>query len=160
MSVIAARHGVDAEEVVARGAGLDAARAGEIACDDAADGALPGLPAEHRPVIHRLEGEFLVVLVQKLLDVGERRAGARRQHQFGRLVQRDAGQARQVERDVGLARPADGALGALAGDFQRLVVAERPAHGVFDLFGVAGFEDVGHCFIPPLARLVRVQTPA
>ena len=40
--------------------------------------------------------------------------------------------------------PLMGALGAVPANFQRLVVAERPENGVLDLFGVSGFEDVGH----------------
>src|SRR5260221_1558498 len=49
-----------------------------------------------------------------------------------------------MEREIGLAWPADGALGPLPGQFERLVVAERPAHGAFDLLGIAGFEHVSH----------------
>ena len=52
--------------------------------------------------------------------------------------------AGEIERHIGLARPADGALGALPGDFERLVVAERPVHGVLDVLGVAGLQRVGH----------------
>ena len=136
----AAGHRGDAEEMVARGAGLDAARAGQIGRDRAADGALAGRAAEQRAIVHRLEGELLVVLVQQRLDLGQRRAGFGREHQFFRLVQRDAGKPRQIERQVGLARPAEPALGALPRHLQRLVVAERPAHGVLDLLGVAGFQ--------------------
>ncbi len=91
--VAAAGHRGDAQKVVARGARLDAARAGEIGGDHAADGALPRRLAEQRAVIHRLEAELLVVFRKQRLDLGERRAGARRQHQFFRLVERDAGEA-------------------------------------------------------------------
>jgi hypothetical protein len=35
--------------------------------------------------VARLEGEHLVVFRQRCLDLGDRRAGARRHHQFGGL---------------------------------------------------------------------------
>ena len=140
----AAGDGGHAEEVIARRARFDAARPGKIGRDRAADGALAGLPAQQRAVIHRLEGELLVVFFQQHIDLGKRRAGFGRKHEFFRLVQRDAGEPREVEREVSLARAADQALGALPRKFQRLVVAERPAHGLLDLFGVARFENIGH----------------
>ena len=131
--------------MVARGAGLDAARAGQIGGDRAAQRAAARIAAQQRPVVHRLEGKFWFVFVQQRLDLGERRAGARREHQLLRLVKRDAGEAGEIERQIGLARPADRALGALPGQFQRLIVAERPAHGFLDFLRVAGFERVSHC---------------
>jgi hypothetical protein len=137
-------HRRDAEKMVARGARLDTARTGEIGRDGAADGALARRKAKQRAVIHRLEGELLVIFIEQGFDFGQRRTGAGGQHQFGRLIERDAGKPRQVERHVGLAGAADGALGAVPANFQRLVVAERPENGVLDLFGVAGVEDVGH----------------
>ena len=46
--------------------------------------------AEQGTVIHRLEGEMLAVGLQQRLDLRERRAGARRDHQLFRLVKRYA----------------------------------------------------------------------
>ena len=45
--------------------------------------------AQQPAVIHRLEGEHLVVVGQGLFDVAQGRAGARGDHQFGRLVAQD-----------------------------------------------------------------------
>ena len=87
-----AGHGVDAEHMVARRTRLDAPRPGKIGGKHAADRAAARLAAEQRPVVHRLEGEFLAVLGKQLLDLGERRAGPGRQHQFLRLVERHAGE--------------------------------------------------------------------
>ena len=44
----------------------------------------------------------------------------------------------------------------VADDLQRLLLAERPAHGVLDLLGVAGFENVSHCALG-LFRRARVR---
>src|SRR5581483_8507420 len=107
---------------------LDAARAGEIGGNDATDTATALLAAEQRAVVERLEGELLIVHLELGLDLGERRAGARRQHQFGRLVEGDARDAAHVERDVGLAGASYGALAAPPDDLERLVVLDRPAH--------------------------------
>ena len=57
----AARNRRQAEEMIARGAGLDAARAGEVGGERAAERARAGRPAEQRAVIHRLEGELLAL---------------------------------------------------------------------------------------------------
>ena len=100
--------------------------------------------AEQRAVVHRLERELLVLLRDQRLDLGERRAGFGRQHQFLRLVQRDAVEAGEIERQVGLARAAERALGAAAHDSKRLAFGQRPAHGVLDVLGVPGFQRVSH----------------
>ena len=110
----AARHRREAEEMIARGAGLDPPRARQIRRERAAERAGVGRPAEDRAVVHRLEGELLAFALDQRLDLGERRAGLGRQHQFLRLVQRHAAQARQIERQIGLARAAERALGAAA----------------------------------------------
>ena len=130
--------------MVARGAGLDPARAGEVRRQHAADRAAAGGPAQQRPVVHRLEGELLAARGDERLDLGNRRPGARREHQLLRLVQRHAGEPGQIKGQIGLRRPADRALGAVADDLQRLALTERPLHGVLDIFGVARFEGVGH----------------
>src|SRR6476619_5969474 len=45
---------------------------------------------EHGPEIDRLEGELLAVLGENVADVVERGTGSGRQHDFARLVERDA----------------------------------------------------------------------
>ena len=104
----------------------------------------PARRAEQRPVVHRLEGKLLIVGGEQRLDLGERRAGFRRQHQFLGLIERDAGQARQVEAQIPLRRAADAALRALPDELQRLAFGQRPSDGGFDVFRVARFEEVGH----------------
>ena len=98
----------DAEEMVARRAGLQPARAGQIGGEHAAERAVfPAVAAEQRPVIHRLEGKLLVVVVEQLLDLGERRPGLGRQHQLLRLVERRRrrGPDRSSVMSVWLGRP-------------------------------------------------------
>ena len=64
------------------------------------------LAAKQRPIIHGLESELLVVLLEQRLDLGERRAGARREHQLHRLVKRDAERSeRSSVKSVWLGRP-------------------------------------------------------
>ena len=67
-----------------------------------------------RAEVDRLEGQHLPARGELGLDLRERRAGARRHHDLGRLVERDAAQPMRRDGDGGLDRPADGALGAAA----------------------------------------------
>ena len=55
-----------------------------------------------------------------------------------------ARETRKIEGQVRLAGAADTVLGATPGEFEWLVVVERPAHDVFDFLAVAGFERVSH----------------
>jgi hypothetical protein len=96
---------------------------------------LPGFAAEQRAVVHRFEGELLAVFRQQLLDLGQRRAGLCRQHQFGRLVERDAGEFRQIKRVFALQRPADAALGAMAEDFERRAPSATSAQATWGKAG-------------------------
>ncbi len=84
--------------MVARGAGLDPARAGNIRRQDAADRAAAGDAAEDAGVVHGLEGELLAVGGKERFDFGERRAGLGREHKLLRLVEGDAGQCGKIER--------------------------------------------------------------
>ena len=61
--------------MVTRGAGLDAARAGNVRRQRAADRAAAGDAAENASVVHGLEGKLLAVGGKQRLDLGERRAG-------------------------------------------------------------------------------------
>ena len=70
-------------------------------------------------MVGRLEGEALAVAGEQRLDLGERRAGARREHQFGRLVERDAGQPRGREGRGGLHRAAEAGARPAALDGER-----------------------------------------
>ena len=127
----------NAEEMIARGAGLDAARPGQIGGNRAADRAGAGLAAEQRGVIHRLEGEFLLACRHQRFDLGERRSGLRREHKLLRLVKRDAGKPREIERRIPLRGAADRALGAAADDFEVLPLPSAQWIACFDFLGIA-----------------------
>ena len=134
----------EAEEMIARGAGLDAARAGEVRGERAADRAAPGRAAEQRAVIHRLERQLLVVGGEQRLDLGDRRAGPGREDQLLRLIERDAGEARQVEASgrIAPARPMP-RFEPCPTISKRLVLARAPSwHGGLDVLGVAGLRRV------------------
>jgi hypothetical protein len=81
---------VKAEKVIARRARLDAARPGRIDRDHAADRRGAGFTAEKQRMIHRLESELLPIGVEQRQDVAQRRAGAGREHQLLRFVERHA----------------------------------------------------------------------
>ena len=100
--------------------------------------------AEHGGIVHRLERELLPARRHERLDLGERRSGFRRQHQFLGLIECDAGQRRQIERGVPLRGAADGAFAAAADDFERFAARERRTNGLLDLCGVAHLNCVGH----------------
>jgi FAD/FMN-containing dehydrogenase len=131
--VAAAGHRLHAEQVVARGAGLDAARAGEVAGERTADRAAAGRAAEQRAVVGGLEVEPLVVRGEARLDLGERCAAGGRHHQLLGLVQPDAGEALEGDRMRSGDRAAEGALGARAQDLERAFLARRPADEVLEL---------------------------
>src|SRR5207244_12950529 len=130
----------ETDAVIARGAGVEPARTGQIGADRTAECAPVRITAEQRAIVDGLESERLVVLLKQSFNFGDRRAGARREHQFSRLVKGDAAEARKIEREIGLTWPADRALGPLPRKLKRLFVAERPAHGVLDFPGVARFQ--------------------
>ena len=130
--------------MVAHRAVADAAGAGEVHREHAADRAPTGGAAEQRPGVHGLEGQHLPARRHHLLDVGAGRAGAGGEHQLLRLVEGDAREGGEVEGEVGLARPAEGLLGAVAAHFQRLAGAEGGADRLRDLLLVARCDDVAH----------------
>jgi hypothetical protein len=82
--------------------------------------------------------------LRQRLDLGDRRAGTRGQHQLLRLVERDACQAGEIEREVPLHRAADAPLRAEPQDFQCLAFARRPFDDFGDILGVARSQRVGH----------------
>src|SRR3974390_1078201 len=106
--------------MIARGAGFDASRAGQIGGDHAAERSLAGLAAKQRAVVHRLEFELLIVLIEQRLDLAKRRASLGREHQLGRLVQPDTGKPGEAERDIRLAGAPAPALAPLPGASQTL----------------------------------------
>ena len=111
--------GKRAQEMVARRARLWAARAGEIAGQHAAQGPLPRRPAVERAQIRRLEGQHLALFRQRLLDLGQARAGASGQHQLLRLIEADAGEMRQIETLAAVDGPSQPTLAARAQELQR-----------------------------------------
>ena len=86
-----AADGGEAEQVIARRARLEPPRARRDCRRARRRSSRARRCAEQRPKSRRLEGEHLVVRGQRRLDLGERRAGPRGQHQLRRLVGDDAG---------------------------------------------------------------------
>ena len=72
--------------MVARGAGAEPARPGEVAHQRADQRALAGLASQHRPEIGWLEGQHLVALGEQGFDLAQRRSGAQGDDQFLRCV--------------------------------------------------------------------------
>jgi hypothetical protein len=140
----AARHRREAQEMIARRAGLDPAWAGKVGGERAADRTLAGRSTEQRPVVHRLEGELLAPGIDQRLDLGDRRSRAGGQHQLLGLVERHTAKPGEIERQVGLRRPADRALRGVADNLQRFLLRQRPADGLFDVLAVAGLQRVRH----------------
>src|SRR5690606_15091556 len=120
---------LEAEKMVARGADLEAARAGEIAGDDAADGLAAGRRAEQPAVVGGLEGEALPLLGERRLDLDKAGAGGGRQHQLLGRIADDAGES--IERQLGarLHRPAERPLGAGAAHLERRAGGGRLGDG-------------------------------
>ena len=111
--------GERAQEMIARRSRLRAARAGEIAGQHAAQRPLPRRHPIERPQIRRLEGQHLTLGRQRLLDLGQARAGAGGQHQLLRFIETDAGEMRQVETLAAVDGPSQPALAARAQELQR-----------------------------------------
>ena len=147
--------GAHADQAVARRAQLDAARAGEVGGGDRPDGRRAGGTVKGA-MIGRLEGEALVVFGERRLDLGERRAGARRKHQFGRLVEGDAGEAGGRQSLGDLHGPPEAGAGAAAGHPQRRRLCRGVGHGSGQLFLVGG----GQHRPAPGVILTRPAAPA
>ena len=133
--------------MIARGARLDPARAGEARGDHAADAAALGRGAEQRRGVDRLEGELLVLGIDQRQHVVERRAGLDGDDQFVGLIGRHRIQRRQIEQRIGRHRLPDRALGAMTDDLQRLLGGNRRPHRVLDVLGIAGFQGVHECIL-------------
>ena len=101
-------------------------------------------PPSKRAVVGRLEGELLLARRQAVLDLDERGAGARRHHQLGRLVERDAGEAREVDAPLRLDRPAEPPLAAAAHDLERHLLGGRPGDQLLELRGRGRTQILGH----------------
>ncbi len=143
-----------AEQVVAGSADADAAGAGQVGGEHAGDGALVRLPAVEHGELDRLEGQHLAAGGERVLDLFERRAGPRRHHHLGGLVERDAAQAfgRYVGRRVH--GPADMLLGAPAQHRDRRVGGRRLGEHARAL-ALIDRADVGQhlCLLTPLPAL-------
>src|SRR5262249_47956004 len=109
----------DAKQMIARGTGLDAATAGEVGGEDAADRGLAGMRAERRPEVDRLEGKLLATLCEDVANVVEGRTGRRRQHELARLVERDADQILAAHHRSRLDEAPDFTLGTAAPHLER-----------------------------------------
>ncbi len=113
-----------AEHEVARRTGIGTPRAGHRAGDSAAE-------RRRRRAPRRLEAEHLPAGGQQRLDLGERRAGARGQHQFGGFPRDDAA----VRGDVQASRRAPGDPWKTRVPPPRMASACRPAHACRDARG-------------------------
>ena len=82
-----------ADEAVPRRAGHDPAWTGDVRRHHRADGRLAGR-AEEDAVIGRLEGQLLALVGERAHHLRHRRAGPRRDHELGRLIERDPGERR------------------------------------------------------------------
>ncbi|MGY4414534.1 hypothetical protein ACVWW4_006270 [Bradyrhizobium sp. LB7.1] len=129
------------EQMVARPARPDPARAGQASRDHATNGAERGR-AEQRRRVHRLEGELLVLGIDQRQHVGQRRPGLERDNEFVGLVGGDGIQRGDVEHGVGRHRMTDAALAAMTDDLERLLIGNRRAHHLFDVFGVSNPERI------------------
>ena len=103
----AAVDALDAEQVIAGGAGLDAARARQVGREHGADRLHALRAARRRAEVDRLEGEHLPLRGELGLDQRHRRAGARRHHELARLIEGDAAQQRGGDHDGAVDRAAD-----------------------------------------------------
>ena len=75
--------------------------------------------AEERALVHGLEGQLLALLGEHALDLRKRRAGARRDDELARLIERDTREARGGQRRFTLGRSAEARLAAAARDGER-----------------------------------------
>ncbi len=112
--------------MVAHRAPGDAARAAEVGRDHAAPALCRPAPKQIRKV-GRLGDQMLVVLGERRFDLGERRARARREDQFPRRIERDAGEVPRGERGRRLHGPQHAAFAAEAFDGERLAARRRLA---------------------------------
>ena len=127
-----------AENVIARRAGKDAPTARVIGGDHAADRGLARAVAEHGPKIDRLEGERLIALGEKLLDLADRRSGLDHEHELARLVKRNADQALGRDHGAGMHRAPELALGAAAHHLEWRARIDRLADEVGQLLDRLG----------------------
>ena len=113
--------------MIARRAGKNAPTAREIGGDHPADRGLAGAVAERGSKIDRLEGKHLIALGEKLLDLADRCPRLHHEHELGRLVKRDAGQALGADHGARPDRTSELALGAAAHHLERRARIHRLA---------------------------------
>jgi hypothetical protein len=85
---------------------------------------------------------LLVLGIDQRQHVGERGAGLKGHDQLIGLVGGDGIQRGDVEHRVGRHRVANAALAAMADDLERLLIGNRRAHHLFDVFGVSDLERI------------------
>ena len=129
------------EQVIARPTRPDPPRPGEAGRDHAADGS-ERRRAEQRRRVHRLEGELLVLGIDQRQHVSQRRAGLERDDQFVGLVGGNGIERGDVEHGVGRHRVSNATLGSVTDDLERLLIGNRRAHHLFDVFGVSDLERI------------------
>ena len=139
-----AADGMETEQMVARRAGLDAPRTGNIAGDRAADRARAGGGTEQGTQIRRFEGELLVPIGQSRRDLVEGSGGGGDDHQLGRLIRLDAGKGQKVEPMGRLGRPTEPSLAAGTGNVEWGLALRGPTDGIEDLIGGFGLQGIAH----------------
>jgi len=149
----------DADQGVAGGAGIDATRAGDVAGSDRADRRLAGC-AEKRAMVHRLEGQHLAAITERLLDVGKRGAGARADHHLGGLVERDAGEAGAGERALRLRRAAEARAAVAADDGERRAACDDGFHDGASLRLCGGDVEGHECAAVTPPHALPAETPS
>ncbi|MGX0997575.1 hypothetical protein AB7M38_004867 [Bradyrhizobium diazoefficiens] len=85
---------------------------------------------------------MLVLGIDQRQHVGQRRTGLKRHDQLVGLVGGDGIERGDVEHGVGRHRVANAALAAMTDDLERLLVGNRRAHHLFDVFGVSDLERI------------------
>ena len=151
----APRHRNETEKMIASRPGANAARPGKIRRQCRPNGAVTLLAAKQRSVVDGFERKGLAVLGQQRFDVRKRGSGPRRQHQFLRFVQDDAGDLGQIQRGAGVDRTADAALRSPPHNLERFAGSERLLHRRFDVLMIARLKNVRH---RPVCHAVPIDT--
>jgi hypothetical protein len=113
------------------------------------------LAAQKRTMVHRFEGQALAFFRQEFFDIRKRSAGAGREDQFGRLVERHADERRGGERCGCLRRPAEAGARVAADHGERRPAPMGVGDDGRDFVLISRDKHAGHVFERP--SLVRFR---